>query len=160
MRHPFKLLQRLLTLALLIVSVSQARAADGILTVEADGKSTTYSYEDLANMPQASVTTINDYVDAKSTFTGPLLRDVLTQNGIDEKAQIKLVALNDFSNTIPASDAFKYEVILALQMNDKKMSVRDKGPIWVIYPMDNYPELQDDLYNGRLVWQLKSIALQ
>ena len=69
-------------------------------------------------------------------------------------------ALNDFSVTVPAADAFNYDVILAVLKDGEKMPIRDKGPIWVIYPMDDHAELRDDLYNGRLVWQLKSITTQ
>jgi hypothetical protein len=61
---------------------------------------------------------------------------------------------------VPAGDAFTYDVILAVLRDGEVMSVRDKGPIWVIYPMDDYPELQDDVFNGRLVWQLKSISVE
>ena len=69
-------------------------------------------------------------------------------------------ALNDYSLIVPARDAFEYEVILAVLREGEPMSVREKGPIWVIYPMDSYPELQDDVYNDRLVWQLKSISVE
>ncbi len=40
------------------------------------------------------------------------------------------------------------------------MPVREKGPVWVIYPMDDNPELRNDLYNDRLVWQLKEISVE
>lgn len=40
------------------------------------------------------------------------------------------------------------------------MAVREKGPIWVIYPMNDHPELRSDTYNDRLVWQLKEISVE
>ena len=61
---------------------------------------------------------------------------------------------------MPAVDAFGYDVILAVLRDGEPMSVRDKGPIWVIYPMDDHAELRDDSFNGRLVWQLKNIAVE
>ena len=71
-----------------------------------------------------------------------------------------MVALNDFAAELPASDAYDYEVILAVLRDGEAMSVREKGPIWVIYPMDDHPELQDEAYNDRLVWQLKEISVE
>ena len=45
-------------------------------------------------------------------------------------------------------------------MNGKRLSLRDKGPIWVIYPMTDNKELQDPAYNQRLVWQLVKIEVK
>jgi hypothetical protein len=40
------------------------------------------------------------------------------------------------------------------------MSVRENGPLWIIYPMSDHPELQAPIYNSRLVWQLTAIAIK
>lgn len=145
-------------LALFIIALP-AQAQD-ILTVATDDGQKTYSFEQLTELPQTTVKTKNDYIDARSTFSGPSLKMVLEQNGIGPDAELKMQALNDFSVTVPAADAFNYDVILAVLKDGEKMPIRDKGPIWVIYPMDDHAELRDDLYNGRLVWQLKSITTQ
>ena len=39
------------------------------------------------------------------------------------------------------------------------MSVRDKGPLFVIYPFDEAPELNNETYYGRSAWQVKSIEV-
>lgn len=134
--------------------------AEQTLTVENNGEVTSYTMEDLLNMPQIEVTTMNNYVDEPTKFSGPLLRTLLEQSGIGENEEIELHALNDFFVSVPTADAYSYDVILAIHRNDEKMSVRDKGPIWVIYPMDDHAELFDDVYNGRLVWQLDKITAQ
>ena len=104
--------------------------------------------------------TTNDYVDTATTFQGPRLRAVLEPLNVGPDASLKMVALNDFSSNVPAVDAFEYDVILAVLRDGEPMSVRDKGPIWVIYPMDDHAELRDEAFNGRLVWQLKTIAIE
>lgn len=134
--------------------------AQAILTVTNSESSATYTIEELLAMPQTTVVTKNDYVDDLTTFQGPSLRSVLNDMDVDRTANLKMVALNDFTSEVPAGDAFTYDVILAVLRDGEVMSVRDKGPIWVIYPMDDYPELQDDVFNGRLVWQLKSISVE
>jgi len=135
-------------------------AAQTILSVSTPEKSATYTLEELLALPQITVVTKNDYVDTAATFQGPRLRAVLEPLNVGPDATLKMVALNDFSSNVPAVDAFGYDVILAVLRDGEPMSVRDKGPIWVIYPMDDHPELQDDSFNGRLVWQLKSIAVE
>jgi hypothetical protein len=39
-------------------------------------------------------------------------------------------------------------------MDGVPLSKRDKGPIWMIYPMSDHEELRDPVYNSRLIWQV------
>ena len=131
-----------------------------ILTVTNQEASTKCTHEELRSLPQVVLLTANDYVDQPTSFQGPLLRSVLEASGIGRDAKLNMIALNDFTSTVPASDAFDYDVILAILREGKTMPVREKGPVWVIYPMDENPELRNDLYNDRLVWQLKEISVE
>ena len=146
--------------AAVLLALPTMGAAQTILTVSTPEQSATYTLEDLLALPQTTVVTKNDYVDTAATFQGPRLRSVLQPLNVEADATLKMVALNDFSSNVPAVDAFDYDVILAVLRDGEPMSVRDKGPIWVIYPMDDHAELQDNSFNGRLVWQLKSIAVE
>ena len=151
-------LNAILAAALLILPT--IGAAQTILTVSTPEQSATYTLEELLALPQTTVVTTNDYVDTATTFQGPRLRAVLEPLNVGPDASLKMVALNDFSSNVPAVDAFDYDVILAVLRDGEPMSVRDKGPIWVIYPMDDHAELRNDSFNGRLVWQLKTIAIK
>ena len=151
-------LNAILAAALLILPT--IGAAQTILTVSTPEQSATYTLEELLALPQTTVVTTNDYVDTATTFQGPRLRAVLEPLNVGPDATLKMVALNDFSSNVPAVDAFEYDVILAVLRDGEPMSVRDKGPIWVIYPMDDHAELRDEAFNGRLVWQLKTIAIK
>ncbi|WP_386684837.1 hypothetical protein [Loktanella sp. R86503] len=148
------------TVACLSLALPTVSVAQDILTVTNGEETKSYKFEDLLAFEQETVETTNDYVDELTTFQGPSLQSLLEASDIDRDAEIQLSAINDFTISVPAEDAFLYGVILALLRDGEEMSVRDKGPIWVIYPMDDNPELRDDLYNGRLVWQLKSIAVE
>lgn len=144
----------------LLLILPTISVAQDILTVTNGEQTKSYTFEDLLAFEQEIVETTNDYVDELATFQGPSLQSLLEASDIDRDAGIKMSAINDFTISVPAEDAFLHGVILALLRDGEEMSVRDKGPIWVIYPMDDNPELRDDLYNGRLVWQLKSIAVE
>ena len=54
-------------------------------------------------------------------------------------------------------DAQRYGVIVARLLDDKPMGVREKGPLFVIYPFDQQPELKSALYYSRSAWQLRTI---
>jgi len=51
-------------------------------------------------------------------------------------------------------------VIFATSQDGIKFSLRDKGPIWVIYPMTDNRKLQDRVYNDRLIWQLVKVSVK
>lgn len=47
---------------------------------------------------------------------------------------------------IPIADFEKLNVILAYRRDGKAMPVRDKGPLWIMYPFDDNPAIKTDLY--------------
>ncbi|MEM9196773.1 MAG: hypothetical protein AAGD12_02875 [Pseudomonadota bacterium] len=126
-----------------------------------EGRQTiTLTRAELMELPQATVRTSNEFVDGTKEFVGPLARDVVAIIGHRASTKAKMTAINDYSVTIDLSEFNRYDVILAMSMDGALLSPRDKGPIWLIYPMGDHPELQDPIYNNRLIWQLVRIELQ
>lgn len=113
--------------------------------------------DDLLAMEQVTVITENEFIDGTSEFSGPLARDVAAMIG-DDLEMVQLTAVNDYAVEVPLEDFMKYDVIFALTQDGERFSVRDKGPIWVIYPMTDNVELQDRVYNDRLIWQLVKVS--
>jgi len=113
--------------------------------------------EDLLALPQIRLQTDNDFVDNGAVFIGPLARDIVAMLG-DEVKSATFTAVNDYFIEIPVADFQKYDVIFALSINGAPISLRDRGPIWLIYPMSDHPELQDRIYNDRLIWQLVKVT--
>lgn len=113
----------------------------------------------LKSLPQKQVLTVTPWTEGAVKFEGPLLRDVLTLVGAEGEV-LKARAINDYFVDIPASDAFDYDVILAMRMNDNDMTIRSKGPLWVIYPWSSNDALRSETYYSRSIWQLVSIEVQ
>ncbi|KMN34877.1 hypothetical protein VI26_13165 [Chromobacterium sp. LK1] len=112
----------------------------------------------LSGLPQRSFSTHTPWYPGLTKFSGPLLRDVLAAVGARGKL-LKAVALNDYKTDIPFEDVSRFDVILATQMNDKAMPVREKGPLFIVYPYDSREELRSELYYNRSAWQLKSLQV-
>ncbi len=91
------------------------------------------------------------------TFSGPYLRSVLEAAGASGSKLI-VKALNDYAAEVPLSDA-KTEAILATRMNGEEMPVRDKGPLFLIYPFDLDSSFHSEKYFARSVWQIKEIEV-
>jgi hypothetical protein len=105
------------------------------------------------------VRTTTVWTDGVGTFEGPLLCDLLDRVGADGKVLLAQ-ALNDYSVEIPADDCRKYPVVLALTLDGRDLQRRDKGPIWIVYPRDEHPELRTEQVNTRWVWQLNRLEVR
>ena len=44
-----------------------------------------------------------------------------------------------------------------MEANGKKLSRREKGPLWLMYPISDHAELTDPIYLRRLIWQVVRI---
>jgi hypothetical protein len=110
-------------------------------------------------LPQKSFVTSTPWFKEPTKFTGPLLRDLL-QALKAQGTSIKATALNDYKINIPMQDILKYDVILARQIDGKVISVREKGPLFVIYPFDSATELRNLTYYSRSIWQLKALSVE
>jgi hypothetical protein len=119
-----------------------------------------FSEADLLALPQVTIRTRTDYTDGVVEFIGPLARDVVAFIETGTATSIHLVAANDYAIDIPLSEIFDYDVILAMQANGERLTMRDKGPIWIMYPLDDHEEMQDPVFNNRLIWQLTVMELR
>lgn len=160
-----KWLPNLALLVLLLAgSVSAMAESPIILTLSGDfgegkGGIRTLSLEQLNAFPQREIRTETPWTDGVIVYRGPLLRDVLQWANANGQ-HLEALAINDYTVTIPVSDAYQYDVILATHKMDVPMTVRTKGPIWVIYPWQEKTELQTETYYSRSIWQLKAIEVR
>jgi hypothetical protein len=74
--------------------------------------------------------------------------------------RVTVVALNDYSIEIPMEDFAKYGAILALKRDGEYMTVRDKGPLFIVYPYDQNPELKSQKFYSRSAWQVAKIIVK
>lgn len=105
---------------------------------------------------EASVNT--PWMKERTTFAGPFLRSVLKAAGATGEI-MKISAINEYSVEVPFEDA-DMDTILATRMNGKLMSVRDKGPMFLIYPFDLNRDLYNEKFFNRSVWQIDEIEIK
>lgn len=159
----------LLVIAIGIISFS-AFALDApkgpvILTLSGDithpnvGTTAQFDLEMLEALDSRSGKMETPWTTGEITFAGPLFRAVLNAAGA-RGSKLKVIALNDYSAEMPFEDATRLDTILATRMNGAVMSVRDKGPIFLIYPFDKDRSLYNEKYFSRSVWQIKAIEVR
>lgn len=112
----------------------------------------------LAALPQGSFTGETPWTKGTVSFSGPLGSAVLDHVGAEGQT-LKVVALNDYSSEVPVEDFRRHQIILATHRDGKELTVRDKGPLWIIYPMDRDPSLRNAVVYHRSVWQVRDIEV-
>jgi hypothetical protein len=131
----------------------------GKIAVKNAGETARFDMKMIEALPQHTFTTSTPWFEKPVKFTGPLLSDVLAAvkaNG----TMISAVAINDYKINIPMTDVTKYKVIVARLLDDKPMPVREKGPLFVVFPFDSATELRNSTYYERSIWQLKALDVQ
>jgi hypothetical protein len=112
----------------------------------------------LEALGQRSFTTTTPWYDGPVTFEGVPMARLMQAVGAQGHT-VTALALNDYATEIPMADFREYEVILALKRNGAYMPVRDKGPLFIIYPFDSVPELKSRRYFSRSAWQLSQLIV-
>jgi hypothetical protein len=112
----------------------------------------------LEALPQHEFATRTIWTEGSVTFRGILLRDLLEVAGASG-TQLRLTALNDYQITMPVSDVAGDGPLLAYMMNGAPMSVREKGPVWLVYPYDAKADYRTEQVYSRSVWQLARIEV-
>lgn len=154
---------------LLVTPVSAAELATPtgrvILTVTGDienvnaGDIAEFDAEMLAALEQGSITTTTPWYETARTFSGPLGTAFLKAVGA-RGTTLRVTAINDFVSEIPLEDMAKHGVVMATEIDGQAISVRERGPIFVMYPFDaNEGELRNQLYESRAIWQVKAIEV-
>lgn len=163
----------LLLLIATIISPGMTKAADplptptgpvlltlsGNISVTNQGDEAVFDREMLKAVDAAEVKTKTHWDTGVSLFSGPRLGAVLDRVGASGTTLI-VTGLDGYVAEIPFEDARNFGVILAMARDGKIMTVRTKGPIWVIYPLDQYSELNSEKYSARSVWQVQRIEVK
>lgn len=130
----------------------------GAVTEANSGKNAAFDITMLEALPGRSATMETPWTQGQIEFSGPFLREVLKAAGA-KGSRLSVKALNDYAAEVPFEDADQLDTILANKIDGKAMSVRDKGPLMLVYPFDKDAGLYNEKYFGRSVWQIKEIEV-
>ena len=110
----------------------------------------------LEELDSTIVETSTIWTEGTNVFQGVSLAVLVDRLGI-EGSNLNATAINDYAVEIPLSDAVAGGPIVAYKMDGNTMSVRDKGPLWVIYPYDSNADYRSEVVYSRSIWQLDRI---
>jgi hypothetical protein len=153
-------MRSILFILLLFNSVCQAEPSPLMrLTIDGNGtRPVVISMDQLNALPLHTISTRTPWA-ARATYTGPLLKDVLCWAGARGQNLI-VSALDDYSATIPISDLNQYRVILATKRNGQPLTIRERGPVRIIYPLEQIERLQTLSTDLKMVWHVNKIHIR
>ena len=129
-----------------------------LLTVTGPDGMREYTRADFEALGLESFSTTTIWSEGAEEFTGVSLSILLDSLDVQSGA-LSAKAINDYAVEIPVSDAVEGGPIIAFLRNGEEMSVRDKGPLWLIYPFDDNPDYQSEVIYSRSIWQLDRIEI-
>ena len=112
----------------------------------------------LKALPATEFTTSTIWTNGKQDFKGVSVKALLDLLGVTS-GTLKATAINDYAIDIPVAEAGAQAPIIAYSDNGKPMSVREKGPLWVVYPYDASSDYRSELVYSRSIWQLDRIVV-
>ncbi|MDF1710449.1 MAG: oxidoreductase [Paracoccaceae bacterium] len=136
-------------------------AAEVLLSVDVKGDGSeirTLTDDELSALPQVSFTTSTIWTTESVTFSGPSLASVLEAVGAQDGA-LSMVAVNDYKVEMPRSLVEEEVPVVANRINGEPFSIRDKGPLWVVFPYDADARFQTEEIYSFSIWQLTQIQV-
>ncbi|KUF12602.1 molybdopterin-dependent oxidoreductase [Pseudoponticoccus marisrubri] len=117
-----------------------------------------FDVEMLRAIDETDIATETIWTEGENVFTGVRLDLLLAHVGA-EGDEIEAKAINDYAVSIPVSDAVEDGPIIAYEMDGRPMPLREKGPLWVIYPYSSSSAYRTEVIYSRSIWQLDRLHI-
>lgn len=100
-----------------------------------------------------SLETETPWTQNRVVFEGIAGAQLIELLGVEAQTAVA-VALNDYRVDIPVSDFREADLLIAYRRDGEVMRVRDKGPLWIVFPFSEDRKYSSNEYLARSVWQL------
>ncbi|MNE84127.1 hypothetical protein D3C80_1810000 [compost metagenome] len=84
---------------------------------------------------------------------------MLAAQGVEHASLIEASALNGYQQQLDLSLFEQVPLALVRYQDDKPLTRRNKGPLWLLMPFSAHPELDVPAIHSGMVWQLTRIEV-
>ncbi len=130
----------------------------GAVTNTNDGNAAVFDRPMLEALGLDGFETATPWYDRPVRFEGVRMQRLMQAVGAFGE-RVTAVALNDYTIDIPIADFERYGVLLAMRRDGIDLPVRDKGPLFIVYPYDSKPELKSQQFYSRSAWQVAKLVV-
>jgi hypothetical protein len=143
---------------MMITSLNVCADIDSFVIKNKNGDEINVTRNDMETLPNYKITTSTNFTP-RGDFIGVKFQDLMKYYKLSG-GKIRVFALDDYSFTININEMIRYNVIVAYKMNGEYMKVSELGPFAIIYPIDQFPELESLSVNAKTVWQIKFLEVK
>lgn len=118
-----------------------------------------FDLEMLHALGYRTLRTSTPWTDGTHEFGGVLMQDLLEAVGAQGKTVVA-ETLNNKGYRIDISDFLKYPVLLATSVDGERLRIRDKGPLWIVYPRDQFTELWQQPAERKTIWHITRLSIE
>lgn len=113
----------------------------------------------LESLGTSELVTTTPWTQGEQRFSGIDPRALLA--AVDARgSELEATALDGYRVVIPIADLERFPMLLATRRDGRPMPVRERGPLWLVYPWSTHPETAEQPYRGRAIWQLRTIVVR
>ncbi|MBL4908067.1 MAG: hypothetical protein JKX94_11490 [Sneathiella sp.] len=146
-----------------IAAQPKGGAPDGhLVLILQDGTERVLNRAKLESLAQLELSTATPWNSNKRLFRGVTLFELIKKYSDTDPQIVRLTALNDYVIDLPIKEWTDYHVLLATRADGEAISIRDKGPITVVFGRKNLffrfllPNINDEKI-PYLVWFLNKV---
>ncbi len=138
---------------------TQASSSSLLQLILPDKREITLDEAALAALPQVEFETATPWTLGTHRYRGPTLKSVLAQQQVDSASAIDVAALNGYQQRVDLSLFAKVPLTLVRYQDDKPLTRRNKGPLWLLVPLSAHPDMDVSAIHNNMVWQVIRIEV-
>lgn len=138
---------------------TQASSSSLLQLILPDKREITLDEAALAALPQVEFETATPWTLGTHRYRGPTLKSVLAAQQVDSASAIDVTALNGYQQRVDLSLFAKVPLTLVRYQDDKPLTRRNKGPLWLLVPLSAHPDMDVSAIHNNMVWQVIRIEV-
>lgn len=121
-----------------------------------DGDQAAFDLPGLESLGHDTIRTTTVWTEGEQEFEGVRLAAVL-EAVCAEGGRVQAGALNDYRVRFPLDEMMLDGALIAYRRNGETMPLRDRGPLWIVFPWDDNAAYRTEEVYNRSVWQLERL---
>jgi hypothetical protein len=131
---------------------------DGAIANSNDDGRVNFDLALLKTLPARTLTTETPWTKGPHTFTGVPLETLMQWVGARGRT-VTAYALNDYSVDLPIDEGEKHGALVVYLFDGEPMLPSDRGPLWIVYPFSDRPEVRSETFYQRAIWNLYALTV-
>lgn len=127
-----------------------------ILTVNANGRQTTFSLDQLSEFPVTDIRIFEPFIKQNSQFSGVSMSEIFNATSISGSDIATTIALNEYAYSNTADKFIGSNAVIAYEQNGQPISMDRGGPIRIIFPDGTILSKVLDAWN----WSISEIVVE